>query len=116
MAHPDNEIDSEFADRISDLEEIENELLNDNWISTKDRLPSKGDTVLIVRDYRKWDIKRKPYVGFANVGFLEIETEIGGPNALSGYHKLKGIYFSVPAILHPESVTHWMNIPDLPLI
>lgn len=26
IAHPDNEQDSEFADRISDLEEIENEL------------------------------------------------------------------------------------------
>ena len=26
IAHPDNEIDSEFADRISDLEEIEKEL------------------------------------------------------------------------------------------
>ena len=26
MAHPDNEQDSEFEDRISDLEEIENEL------------------------------------------------------------------------------------------
>lgn len=29
MAHPDNEQDSEFSDRISDLEEIENELLKD---------------------------------------------------------------------------------------
>jgi hypothetical protein len=27
MAHPDNEKDSEFADRISDLEEIEGEIL-----------------------------------------------------------------------------------------
>jgi hypothetical protein len=32
MAHPDNEIGSEFADRISDLEEIENELSNKGWI------------------------------------------------------------------------------------
>ena len=28
MAHPDNELDSEFADRISDLEEIEKGLPN----------------------------------------------------------------------------------------
>jgi len=32
MAHPDNEQDSEFEDRISDLEEIENYLSKDNWI------------------------------------------------------------------------------------
>lgn len=32
MAHPDNEQDSEFADRISDLEEIENELSNKGWV------------------------------------------------------------------------------------
>ena len=35
MAHPDNEIDSEFADRISDLEEIENELSKDSWIKVE---------------------------------------------------------------------------------
>jgi len=28
MAHPDNQVNSEFADRISDLEEIENKLAN----------------------------------------------------------------------------------------
>jgi len=48
MAHPDNEIDSEFADRISDLEEITHKLetiKNDNekfkkfirdWYSSND--------------------------------------------------------------------------------
>lgn len=43
MAHPDNEEHSEFADRISDLEEIETELSNDNIvkIETKKDLPNK---------------------------------------------------------------------------
>lgn len=43
MAHPDNEENSEFADRISDLEEIENELSKDNIfkIETKKDLPKE---------------------------------------------------------------------------
>jgi hypothetical protein len=31
MAHPNNEVDSEFADRITDLEEIQIELSKDKW-------------------------------------------------------------------------------------
>lgn len=31
MAHPNNEVDSEFADRITDLEEIQNELSKAKW-------------------------------------------------------------------------------------
>jgi len=43
MAHPDNELHSEFADRISDLEEIETELSKYKWIKivTKKDLPTK---------------------------------------------------------------------------
>lgn len=43
MAHPDNKEHSEFADRISDLEEIENELLKNKWIEIKVKkdLPKK---------------------------------------------------------------------------
>ena len=50
MAHPDNEIDSEFADRISDLEEIEKELSQDNWtkIENEDYLPEQGGVYHIV--------------------------------------------------------------------
>lgn len=33
---------------------------NNGWISVKDRLPNKGDKVLIFRDVRKWDEKRIP--------------------------------------------------------
>ena len=50
IAHPDNEIDSEFADRISDLEEIEKELSQDNWtkIENEDYLPEQGGVYHIV--------------------------------------------------------------------
>lgn len=46
MAHPDNEVDSEFADRISDLEEIENELSKDKWIKIEkeEDLPEETGT------------------------------------------------------------------------
>ena len=50
MAHPDNEIDSEFADRISDLEEIEYELSKDNWIkiNSEEDLPKEKDSYWVV--------------------------------------------------------------------
>ena len=43
MAHPDNQEHSEFADRISDLEEIETKLLKEQWIEikVKNDLPKK---------------------------------------------------------------------------
>jgi hypothetical protein len=85
-----------------------------NWIKTKDKLPEPNKKVLIVRDVRKWDEKRPVIIDIAYTGVFEKETEVGGPNSLTGYYKMKGIYFSVPAILHPESVTHWMELPSLP--
>jgi hypothetical protein len=43
MAHPDYEIDSEFEDRVSDLEQIENELSKNKWIKVEsdDDLPKE---------------------------------------------------------------------------
>jgi hypothetical protein len=84
------------------------------WIKTKDRLPEPNKKVLIVRDVRKWDEKRPVTIDIAYTGYSEEEILIGGPIALTGYHKMKGIYFSVPAILHPEEVTYWMELPSLP--
>jgi hypothetical protein len=51
MAHPDNEQDSEFEDRIDDLQEIEDSLGDTSksldpqqgWISVKERLPKLED-------------------------------------------------------------------------
>jgi len=50
MAHPDYEYGSEFADRISDLEEIEDELSKDNWIKIKNEedLPKEKDSYWVV--------------------------------------------------------------------
>ncbi|CAN1553348.1 Domain of unknown function DUF551 [Spirosomataceae bacterium] len=85
-----------------------------HWTKTADRLPEPNKKVLIVRDVRKWDQGRAVSIDIARTGFLENETIIGGPKALTGYHKMKGVYFAVPAVLHPESVTHWMELPSLP--
>lgn len=84
------------------------------WISTKDMLPEPDEDVLIINDVRKWDEKRPVRIMIAHTGFFENQFTIGGPNALTGYHKIKGLYFAVPAILHPESVTHWMPLPKQP--
>lgn len=84
------------------------------WISVKDKFPEPNSRVLIVRDVTSWDKTRPIFVDVANVGFLEKETRIGGPNSLTGYATIKGIYFSVPSILHPDSVTHWIQLPELP--
>ncbi len=43
MAHPDNEQDSEFEDRISDLEEIENMLSKNGWINVMDEHPTLNE-------------------------------------------------------------------------
>ena len=37
MAHPNNEVDSEFADRITDLEEIQTELSKVKWQQEEDK-------------------------------------------------------------------------------
>ena len=52
MAHPDYEYGSEFEDRVSDLEEIENELSKNNWIkieSEKD-LPMYTDNYFVFNE------------------------------------------------------------------
>lgn len=87
--------------------------INNEWISTKDRLPKAGEKVLIVRDVRPWDKKRKPHVDIANVHFSKKQSSFGGPNSLTGSGYLQGIYFSVPAILNPDSVTYWQPLPDI---
>ena len=50
MSHPDNEIDSEFSDRISDLEEIENYLSKDKWIKieSEDDLPKEENGYWVI--------------------------------------------------------------------
>ncbi len=86
----------------------------DQWIETSKELPPAGTEVMIVIDVRKWDLKRKRRIEKANVHFSKEQIQIGGPNALTGIHKITGTYFSIPAILHPECVTHWKPVSKLP--
>lgn len=78
-------------------------------------MPEVGDRVLIVIDVRAWDKKRPRRIEIAHVGSFENPTQIGGPHSLTGYTIIVGKYFSIPAILHPDSVTHWKPLPELPL-
>ncbi len=67
---------------------------------------------LLVLDYRPWGRSLSIEIGKS---FLAKErTLYGGPNALTGHGYIeKGeIYFAIPAILHPNVVTHYIPIPE----
>lgn len=88
---------------------------NPKWIKieSQDDMPEPNQEVLIVCDYTKYG--RGTKINHANVHFTVEPRAYGGPNALTGSGKLQGIYFSIPAILNPEVVTHWMPLPQLPV-
>ena len=76
MAHPDNEVDSEFADRISDLEEIEKELSKDKWIklNSEDDLPKTYKTIdlwFLTKTgqitINNWNSKFQSYLGYKTI-------------------------------------------------
>lgn len=87
---------------------------NNGWIKIESEsdMPKPGQEVLIFCDYTKFG--RGVRINKANVHFTTEFQEYGGPNALTGSGTLEGTYFSVPAILKPETVTHWMPLPDAP--
>lgn len=85
-----------------------------NWIDIKKEEPKPNQTVLVVLDYRKWDANRPRRVEMAGTRYSEVSIRYGGPTALIGSGSLKGFYFSLPAIIPKECVTHWMPLPDLP--
>ena len=60
MAHPDNEVDSEFADRITDLEEIEIELLK----AKSQQGYSEEEVHDIIDNYFEWR-----FCGNHNIGY-----------------------------------------------
>lgn len=82
------------------------------WIDVKDKLPEPNTKVLVVLDYTTFN--RGKNVETANTHFTETYKEYGGPNALTGSGRLKGLYFSIPAIVCPGIVTHWMPLPEPP--
>lgn len=102
MAHPDNEIDSEFADRISDLEEIENQLQKDTWIKIESEKDLPKDTVIDVI------IDSKPYQGFI------YEARCGLLCCVENRYNQK----ELSEIIEVSFVTHFQQIvtPDLPTI
>jgi len=89
------------------------------WINVKDRqpevnsvFPKKSVLVLVVLDYTKWG--REKRVELASVHYADKWQQFGGPSSLTGSGHLKGIYYAIPSICHPEAVTHWMPLPEPP--
>ena len=95
IAHPDNEQDSEFADRISDLEEIENELSKENWIKL-----NKKATNLPKTDCYCW---------------LRVKDDFGEYHVLTGHYSDGGKHFYS---VITATITHYQIIekPIDPLI
>lgn len=92
----------------------------DKWISVKDRLPDyeqvfpkKVQRVLILMNYEKWG-RNEERIEIANLHFADEPQHFGGPNSLTGQGYLTGLYYSIPAIINPECVTHWQPLPSPP--
>lgn len=76
--------------------------------------PEPDTKVIAVLDYTKYGRGRRAVE--ANVHISDKYEEYGGPSAVIGKGKIppNTIYFSIPAIIPPEIVTHWMLMPELP--
>lgn len=92
----------------------------DKWVSVKDRLPEYKEVfprqpqrVLVLMDYKKWG-RDEHRIEIACVHYASEPTKYGGPNSLTGSGYLIGIYYSLPAIINPECVTHWQPLPPPP--
>jgi hypothetical protein len=77
-------------------------------------MPIPNQEVLIICNYLEYNRGRS--IKQAHVHFTNVPRPYGGPNALTGRGDLIGTYFSIPAILNPKTVTHWMPMPKLPLV
>jgi hypothetical protein len=100
---------------VEQIKEIAVDYANDSkWIKieTDFDYPEPNIEVLIVCDYTEYGRGKK--IQQASTHLAETPRPFGGPNALTGSGMLKGIYFAIPAILNPKTVTHWMPIPKLP--
>lgn len=92
----------------------------DKWVSVKDRLPEykevfprQAQRVLVLMDYKKWG-RDEQRIEIACVHYASEPKKYGGPNSLTGSGYLTGIYYSLPAIINPECVTHWQPLPEPP--
>jgi len=82
------------------------------WISVTESLPKPGTDVLILKDLSKWN--RGKHIYKASVHLAEKPQSYGGPNSLTGRGYLTGVYFAIPAICNPDTITHWMPLPEPP--
>jgi len=88
MAHPDYEKDSEFEDRILDLQEIEDYLLEKDWIKIdgKDTLPKYVCECWVIN--RKGQITHETYFGGLG-GFIATATmSIRNPDNKNTHYKI----------------------------
>lgn len=112
-----NGFDEWMKSDIKEKQKLASDIMNyhrkqTEWIDVKKQKPDPDQEVLVVLDYREWDRERR--VETARVHHSEQQIRYGGPNALTGSGTLTGTYFSIPAIVHPDVVTHWMPKPPLP--
>lgn len=84
-----------------------------NWIDINEEKPEPGMRVLIIKDLRKWDETSTPKIEIANVGYLATEILTGCPSSVTGFFNIKGLYFSAPDILHPNTITYWQPSLDI---
>lgn len=97
---------------LDDKADIKNSI-NNCWQRVDNIPPIVGSDVLVFLDYAhfKPGLKR---IAIAHVHFTDEPVEYGGPNSLTGSGTLTGLYFSLPAIIRPGIVTHWMPLPKFP--
>jgi predicted Co/Zn/Cd cation transporter (cation efflux family) len=81
-----------------------------NWIKIEDEKPKPNTRVLVYCNYEKYNRKNVSHI--AEVHYSEKYINYGGPMSLTGKGKLIGIYFAIPAILSPETVTHWYPLTE----
>lgn len=101
--------------KYKNIVQTEKEYTNDKWIKIESEvdMPNPKTYVLVILDYTEYG--RGKRIEIAHVNYTEEYIPYGGPNSLTGSGMLKGIFFSIPAILHPKTVTHWMPLPELPI-
>lgn len=108
-------ISKAFGIKIKSLldDSIENYYNTPSWTRLEIKQPPVGIDVLVLLDYTLFNGTKRILI--AHVHFTDEPIEYGGPNSLTGSGKLTGLYFSLPAIVKPGIVTHWMSLPEFPI-
>lgn len=82
------------------------------WVKTSDRLPEYNTPVLVCRpnEYTGKIDKLIAILHKAKEGGTEYGNGMGG-----GYRRTYSDYWSLPAIVLKDTITHWMPLPDDPI-